>query len=105
MDELYISFNQCFVILTHFQLQENDEDVDEEDRYDDDDPRRPTTAPTGHILGPVQLDPMTQLKLSKKGKTILLFATVVGTPSKEDTEQISFRWHLSLYNAQFQVKR
>lgn len=48
---------------------------------------------------------MALLKQSKKGKVVMLFVSVAGTPSKKDTEQITARWQTSLFNAQFQVER
>lgn len=101
---IYHESDQCFVIITHFP-QENDEDIDEEDRYDDHDPRKPP-PPTGGF-DPLQFkgDPMALLKQSKKGKVVMLFVSVAGTPSRKDTEQITARWQTSLFNAQFQVER
>lgn len=34
-----------------------------------------------------------------------MFATVVGNPTRADTERISSRWESSLYNANVQMKR
>lgn len=97
-------FDQGLAIITHF-LQENDDDIDEDDRYDDHDPRKPP-PPTGGF-DPLQFkgDPMALLKQSKKGKVVMLFVSVAGTPSRKDTEQITARWQTSLFNAQFQVER
>ncbi|CAH3175833.1 unnamed protein product [Porites lobata] len=87
------------------QWDENDEDIDEDDRYDDFDPRKP--ASPGPAFDPTQFkdDPMALMKLAKKGKVLMMFATVAGSPSKKDTEQITARWQSSLFNAQIQVER
>jgi len=45
------------------------------------------------------------MKLAKKGKVLMMFATVAGTPTRKDTEAITARWQTSLFNAQFQVER
>ena len=102
--QVYISFDQCFLIIPLF-LHLYDEDIDEEDRYDDHDPRKPP-PPTGGF-DPLQFkgDPMALLKQSKKGKVVMLFVSVAGMPSRKDTEQITARWQTSLFNAQFQVER
>lgn len=86
-------------------FQENDEDIEEDDRYDDFDPRKP--ASPGPAFDPTQFkdDPMALMKLAKKGKVLMMFATVAGSPSKKDTEQITARWQSSLFNAQIQVER
>lgn len=94
-----------FNSLDTFILQDNDDDVDEEDRYDDFDPRKP--PPPGAGFDPTQFsgDPIALMKAAKKGKVLMLFVTVAGKPSRKDTEQITSRWQTSLFNAQFQVER
>ena len=50
-------------------------------------------------------DPMALLKMAKKGKTIMMFISIAGNPTRQQAEQISARWQGSLFNAQFQVDR
>lgn len=87
------------------QWEDNDEDIDEEDKYDDLDPRKQSRK--GFEFDPTKFkdDPIALMKLSKKGKVVMLFATVAGNPTKTETEQISGRWQSSLFNAQFQIER
>ncbi|KAJ7394046.1 Chaperone for wingless signaling and trafficking of LDL receptor [Desmophyllum pertusum] len=64
------------------QWEDNDNDIDEEDRYDDHDPRKP--VPSGGGFDPQEFkgDPIALLKQSKKGKVVMLFVSVAGTPSR-----------------------
>lgn len=87
------------------QWEENDEDIEEEDRYDDNDPRKPPLPGGGFDPQQFKNDPMALLKASKKGKVIMMFVSVAGNPSKKETEQITARWQTSLFNAQFQIER
>ena len=48
---------------------------------------------------------MTLMRAAKKGKVVMMFVSVAGTPTRKDTEQITSRWQTSLFNAQFQVER
>ncbi|EDO31471.1 predicted protein [Nematostella vectensis] len=50
-------------------------------------------------------DPMAFIKMSKKGKTIMMFASIAGNPSKKTTDTISLRWQSSLHNAHLEVQR
>ena len=63
--------------------------------------------PSGGGFDPLQFkgDPISLLKMSKKGKVIMMFVSVAGNPSRKDTEQITARWQTSLFNAQLQVER
>ncbi|XP_029353326.1 LRP chaperone MESD [Echeneis naucrates] len=45
------------------------------------------------------------LKLSKKGRTLMVFATVSGDPTEKETEEITGLWQGSLFNANFDVQR
>ncbi|KAK1798561.1 hypothetical protein P4O66_006853 [Electrophorus voltai] len=45
------------------------------------------------------------LKMSKKGKTVMVFATVSGNPSEKETEEVTSLWQSSLFNANFDVQR
>nr|CAB3263759.1 LDLR chaperone MESD-like [Phallusia mammillata] len=50
-------------------------------------------------------DPENLVKLTKKHKTLMMFATVAGDPTEEETEKISSLWQSQLYNANIEVTR
>ncbi|KAM7015547.1 LRP chaperone MESD [Tautogolabrus adspersus] len=45
------------------------------------------------------------LKMSKKGRTLMVFATVSGDPTEKETEEITGLWQGSLFNANFDIQR
>ncbi|TDH16755.1 hypothetical protein EPR50_G00001270 [Perca flavescens] len=45
------------------------------------------------------------LKMSKKGKTLMVFATVSGDPTEKETEEITGLWQGSLFNANYDIQR
>uniref|UniRef100_A0AAY5LCH1 LRP chaperone MESD n=1 Tax=Esox lucius TaxID=8010 RepID=A0AAY5LCH1_ESOLU len=45
------------------------------------------------------------LKMSKKGKTLMVFATVSGEPTEKETEEVTSLWQSSLFNANFDIQR
>ncbi|XP_034385497.1 LRP chaperone MESD [Cyclopterus lumpus] len=45
------------------------------------------------------------LKMSKKGKTLMVFATVSGDPTEKETEELTGLWQGSLFNANFDIQR
>ncbi|XP_072516733.1 LRP chaperone MESD [Salminus brasiliensis] len=45
------------------------------------------------------------LKMSKKGKTLMVFASVSGNPTEKETEEITSLWQGSLFNANYDVQR
>jgi hypothetical protein len=45
------------------------------------------------------------LKMSKKGKTLMVFATVEGEPTEKETEEVTSLWQSSLFNANFDIQR
>lgn len=50
-----------------------------------------------------KIDPQEMMKMSKKGKPIMLFIGIRGQPDRERTEQVSSLWAQSLQNAHLQV--
>ncbi|XP_038079159.1 LRP chaperone MESD-like [Patiria miniata] len=50
-------------------------------------------------------NPESALKLTKKGKTLMLFVTVSGNPTEEETETITNQWQSMLFNAHYNFKR
>ncbi|XP_028258495.1 LRP chaperone MESD [Parambassis ranga] len=45
------------------------------------------------------------LKVSKKGRTLMVFATVSGDPTEKETEEITGLWQGSLFNANYDLQR
>lgn len=45
------------------------------------------------------------LKMSKKGRTLMVFASVSGDPTEKETEEITGLWQGSLFNANFDIQR
>jgi hypothetical protein len=50
-------------------------------------------------------EPEHVMKLSKKGQTLMMFATVSGSPTRRETEEITQIWWLGLKNALYDVNR
>ena len=50
-------------------------------------------------------DPEGMLKATKKHKTLMMFATISGNPTEEETEEISALWQSMLYNANIEITR
>ncbi|XP_044139168.1 LRP chaperone MESD [Bufo gargarizans] len=50
-------------------------------------------------------NPESILQVTKKGKTIMIFATVSGNPTEKDTEEITSLWQGSLFNANYDIQR
>ena len=79
---------------------------------DEEDPLEPDELPE-HKRPPPKLDlsnmdmsdPEGLLKMSKKGKTVMLFATVSGNPTKQETEQVTGIWQSSLMNSHLIAER
>ncbi|NXJ73439.1 MESD protein, partial [Trogon melanurus] len=47
--------------------------------------------------------PESILKLTKKGKTLMMFVTVSGNPTEKETEEITSLWQGSLFNANYDI--
>ncbi|XP_072258835.1 LRP chaperone MESD [Pyxicephalus adspersus] len=50
-------------------------------------------------------NPESILQMTKKGKTIMIFATVSGNPTEKETEEITSLWQGSLFNANYDIQR
>lgn len=50
-------------------------------------------------------NPEALLQISKKGKTLMMFVSVSGNPSRHETETITGIWHQSLMNAHLVAER
>lgn len=85
------------------QWNENDDEFDPSE--EEDDPRLKVAPKIQFDPKLMATDPQAMLKLAKKGKQLMMFATVAGKPSKKETETISSLWQTSLHNAQIQLQR
>ncbi|XP_055332720.1 LDLR chaperone boca-like isoform X1 [Paramacrobiotus metropolitanus] len=50
-------------------------------------------------------DPESIIKMTKKGKTLMMFVTVSGNPDKSELERITGLWHTSLFNMHIESQR
>ncbi|XP_073466192.1 LRP chaperone MESD [Aquarana catesbeiana] len=79
---------------------EKDDDIEEGDQPEH--KRKPTPVDF------TKLDPSNPesiLQMTKKGKTIMVFATVSGNPTEKETEEITSLWQGSLFNANYDLQR
>ncbi|XP_078283254.1 LRP chaperone MESD [Rhinoraja longicauda] len=79
---------------------EKDDDIEEGDL-----PEHKRTSPPIDFSKLDASNPEGLLKLTKKGKTLMIFATVAGNPTEKETEEITGLWQGSLYNANYDVQR
>ncbi|KAM9461560.1 LRP chaperone MESD [Clarias gariepinus] len=79
---------------------EKDDDIEEGDLPEH---RRPPPPIDFSKVDPSK--PEELLKMSKKGKTVMVFATVSGNPTEKETEEITSLWQGSLFNANFDIQR
>ena len=64
--------------------------------------RKPPQINLNDIKG---MNPEKIKMMSKKGKALMIFATVSGNPTKAETEEITKLWQSSLFNANFEITR
>jgi len=86
-----------------YEQWEEDEEPLPVDELPDHDPRKPQPA-----IDFTKLDmsnPENVIKATKKGKTLMLFAKVRGSPSRQETEDISAIWQTGLWNSHIQCER
>lgn len=50
-------------------------------------------------------NPESLLQATKKGRTLMTFVSVSGTPTREHTEEITKLWQTSLWNNHIQAER
>uniref|UniRef100_UPI00398ED422 LRP chaperone MESD n=1 Tax=Pristiophorus japonicus TaxID=55135 RepID=UPI00398ED422 len=79
---------------------EKDDDIEEGDL-----PEHKRTSPPIDFSKVDASNPESLLKLTKKGKTLMIFVTVSGNPTEKDTEEITSLWQGGLYNANYDVQR
>lgn len=96
-------------------------DMDLENLYDqweesDDEPLPPDELPAhkrqgmkystdGQNMDDLFKDPEKLMRASKKGKTVMAFATVANNPTKEETEMLTQRWQVGLTNSHMKCER
>ncbi|XP_069767933.1 LRP chaperone MESD [Narcine bancroftii] len=79
---------------------EKDDDIEEGDL-----PEHKRTSPPIDFSKIDASNPENLLKITKKGKTLMIFVTVSGNPTEKETEEITSLWQGSLYNANYDVQR
>ncbi|GAB0194170.1 LRP chaperone MESD [Grus japonensis] len=79
---------------------EKDDDIEEGDLPEH---KRPPAPIDFSKIDPGK--PESILKLTKKGKTLMMFVTVSGNPTEKETEEITSLWQGSLFNANYDVQR
>ncbi|XP_059534175.1 LRP chaperone MESD isoform X2 [Myotis daubentonii] len=79
---------------------EKDDDIEEGDLPEH---KRPAAPVDFSQLDPGK--PESILKMTKKGKTLMMFVTVSGGPTEKETEEITSLWQGSLFNANYDVQR
>ncbi|XP_033624886.1 LDLR chaperone boca-like [Asterias rubens] len=83
-----------------------DEWEDAEDEHDPDDlPEHKRPSPTIDMSKMDLSNPESAMKLTKKGKTLMMFVSVSGDPTQEETDDITVRWQSQLFNAHFNFQR
>ncbi|XP_059153101.1 LDLR chaperone boca-like [Physella acuta] len=87
------------------RLFEQWEDADEDELEEDELPEWKKEPPKIDLASIDPNDPEGLLKMSKKGRTLMMFATVSGNPTNEETEKITQLWHSSLFNAHIETQR
>lgn len=88
--------HRSFLLLA---LQEDD-DIEEGDL-----PEHKRSPPPIDFAKVDPSKPEELLKMSKKGRTLMVFATVSGDPTEKETEEITGLWQGSLFNANFDIQR
>ncbi|XP_061819853.2 LRP chaperone MESD [Nerophis lumbriciformis] len=79
---------------------EKDDDIEEGDL-----PEHRRSPPPIDISKVDSSKPEELLKMSKKGRTLMVFATVSGDPTEKETEEITGLWQGSLFNANYDIQR
>ncbi|XP_071943535.1 LDLR chaperone boca-like [Antedon mediterranea] len=93
-------FNDADIERLFDEWEEGEEDTDEDDLPE-------------HLREPPKVDfskldtsnPENMVKMTKKGKTLMVFVTVSGKPEKQEAEEITQLWQNQLFQANFQLQR
>lgn len=86
-------------VFVFLNLQEDD-DIEEGDL-----PEHKRSPPPIDFSKMDASKPEELLKMSKKGRTLMVFATVSGDPTEKETEEVTGLWQGSLFNANFDIQR
>ncbi|CAF1001551.1 unnamed protein product [Rotaria sordida] len=103
-----IDFTENDVNNLFEQWEENDEDILPEDERHDFYLRHPYGKHQPPMFKPEELtgkDPESLIKMTKKGQTMMMFATVSGNPTRRETEEITQIWWAALKNALYDVTK
>ncbi|KAL8563907.1 hypothetical protein ACOMHN_049563 [Nucella lapillus] len=87
------------------RLYDQWEDTDNDELEPDEQPEWKQEPPQMDMSKMDPSKPEEFLKMSKKGRTLMMFATVAGSPTEAETEKISSLWHSSLFNANIETQR
>ncbi|XP_005112244.1 LDLR chaperone boca [Aplysia californica] len=87
------------------RLFEQWEDGDEDELEEDELPEWKREPPKVDISNIDPNDPEGFLRESKKGRTLMMFATVSGNPTEAESDKVSSLWHSSLFNAHIDTQR
>ncbi|XP_053320877.1 LRP chaperone MESD [Spea bombifrons] len=79
---------------------EEDDDIEEGDL-----PEHKRSPPPVDFSKLDPSNPESILQMTKKGKTLMIFATVSGNPTEKETEEITSLWQGSLFNANYDIQR
>ncbi|KAG5198102.1 hypothetical protein JEQ12_007792 [Ovis aries] len=82
------------------KAMQKDDDIEEGDLPEH---KRPSAPIDFSQIDPGK--PESILKMTKKGKTLMMFVTVSGNPTEKETEEITSLWQGSLFNANYDVQR
>lgn len=100
----FLKIQQNKILLTKMLKIIRQEDDDDGDP-DDDTPEHLRPAPQIDISQMDTSNPENLLKVSKKGRTVMTFVTVSGSPSRLESEEITKVWQTSLWNANIQAEK
>ncbi|GFR71668.1 LDLR chaperone MESD [Elysia marginata] len=81
------------------------EDSDEDELEEDELPEWKREPPKIDVSKLDPSNPAELLKATKKGRTLMMFATVSGNPTEEESEKISMLWQSQMFNAHIELQR
>ncbi|KAL3884426.1 hypothetical protein ACJMK2_024565 [Sinanodonta woodiana] len=87
------------------RLFEQWEDTDDEKLEEDELPEWKREPPKIDLSQLDPSNPEAMIKMSKKGRTLMMFASVSGKPTQTETEKITQLWQSSLFNANIETER
>ncbi|XP_060586474.1 LDLR chaperone boca-like [Ruditapes philippinarum] len=87
------------------RLYDQWEDADEDELPEDELPEWKREPPKVDMSKLNTADPEGMLKATKKGKTLMMFASVSGNPTQDETEKVTQIWAGSLFNANIETQR